>query len=119
MHRSSATGLMASFGCDGPVASYADIDEAALLCLYGHNVAEVQTVLWERMLTAKKKNGGRIIVFDPRKTPTVTQGADLHIQLKVGTNVALMNGIIHLLIKNDWINLEFVERHTVGFKALK
>ena len=48
----SATGLMANFGTDGPVASYADIDQAELLCLYGHNVAEVQTVLWERMLAA-------------------------------------------------------------------
>jgi anaerobic selenocysteine-containing dehydrogenase len=40
----SATGLTANFGSDGPVASYADIDRAELLCLYGHNVAEVQTV---------------------------------------------------------------------------
>ena len=44
---------MANFGADGPVASYADIDQAELICLYGHNVAEVQTVLWERMLAAK------------------------------------------------------------------
>ena len=115
----SATGLMSNFGCDGPVASYVDIDEAELLCLYGHNVAEVQTVLWERMLAAKKANGGRIIVFDPRKTPTVTQGADLHIPVRVGTNVALMNGIIHLVIKNTWIDQAFIEAHTVGFTSLK
>src|SRR6476469_3823019 len=94
----SATGLMANFGADGPVASYADIDQAELFCIYGHNVAESQTVLWERMLAAKRRNGARIIVADPRKTPTVRQGADLHLQLRAGTNVALMNGIIHLLI---------------------
>lgn len=115
----SATGLMSNFGCDGPVASYVDVDEAELLCLYGHNVAEVQTVLWERMLAAKKANGGRIIVFDPRRTPTVTQGADLHIPVRVGTNVALMNGIIHLLIKNNWIYQDFIDAHTVGFASLK
>jgi anaerobic selenocysteine-containing dehydrogenase len=115
----SATGLMANFGTDGPVASYADIDEAALLCLYGHNVAEVQTVLWERMLAAKHKNGGRIIVADPRKTPTVRQGADLHLQLRPGTNVALMNGIIHLLIRSGRIDRGFIEKHTVGFSALE
>jgi hypothetical protein len=63
---------------DGPVASYVDIDQVQLLCLHGHNVAEVQTVLWERVLAAKKKNAGRIIVADPRKTPTVRQGGDLH-----------------------------------------
>ena len=114
----SATGLMANFGADGPVASYADIDVAQLLCLYGHNVAEVQTVLWERMLAAKRNNNARIIVADPRKTPTVLQGADLHLQLKAGTNVALMNGIIHLLIKNGWVDHDFVTAHTVGFVPL-
>jgi ferredoxin-nitrate reductase len=115
----SATGLMANFGADGPVASYADIDQADLLCLYGHNVAETQTVLWERMLTAKRKNGGRIIVADPRKTPTVRQGADLHLQVRGGTNVALMNGIIHLLIARGWIDSDFIASHTVGFDKMK
>ena len=114
----SATGLMANFGADGPVASYVDIDQADLLCLYGHNVAETQTVLWERMLAAKAK-GARIIVADPRKTPTVRQGADLHLQLRAGTNVALMNGIIHLLIKRGSVDRDFVSRHTVGFDALE
>ncbi|HEV2419048.1 MAG TPA: molybdopterin oxidoreductase family protein [Terriglobia bacterium] len=114
----SATGLMANFGVDGPVASYVDVDQADLLCLYGHNVAEVQTVLWERMLAAKQERGGRIIVADPRKTPTVRQGADLHLQLRVGTNVALMNGIIHLLIARGQVNRDFVAKHTVGFEQL-
>lgn len=115
----SATGLMANFGADGPVASYDDIDQAQLLCLYGHNVAETQTVLWERMLAAKANNGGRIIVFDPRKTATVRQGADLHVQLKAGTNVALMNGIIHLLIANGWIDRAFIDAHTVDFDKME
>jgi anaerobic selenocysteine-containing dehydrogenase len=73
----SATGLMANFGADGPVASYVDIDQAELLCLFGHNVAEAQTVLWERMLAAKLNNGARIIAVDPRKSPTVRQGAPI------------------------------------------
>jgi anaerobic selenocysteine-containing dehydrogenase len=115
----SATGLMANFGSDGPVASYADIDQAELLCLYGHNVAEAQTVLWERMLAAKARNGARILVVDPRKSPTVRQGADLHIQLRIGTNVALMNGIIHLLIRNGWVDRDFVAAHTAGFAEME
>jgi anaerobic selenocysteine-containing dehydrogenase len=110
---------MANFGTDGPVASYVDIDQADLLCLYGHNVAEVQTVLWERMLAAKQGNGGRIMVADPRKTPTVRQGADLHLQLRPGTNVALMNGIIHLLIERGRVDRDFVSQHTVGFAELE
>lgn len=48
-------------------------------------------------LAAKQEHGARIIVAAPRRTPTVRQGADLHLQLRVGTNVALMIGIIHLL----------------------
>jgi anaerobic selenocysteine-containing dehydrogenase len=117
----SATGLMSNFGADGPVASYADVDvdEADLLCLYGHNVAEAQTVLWERMLYAKACNGARIIVVDPRRSPTVRQGADLHLQVKLGTNVALMNGLIHLLIRNARVDMAFVAAHTVGFDKLK
>lgn len=115
----SATGLMANFGADGPVASYVDVDQADLLCLYGHNVAEAQTVLWERMLAAKRRNGGRIMVVDPRKSPTVRQGADLHLQLRPGTNVALMNGIIHLLIERGWVDRDFVSQHTVGFAELE
>jgi len=115
----SATGLMANFGADGPVASYVDIDQADLLCLYGHNVAEAQTVLWERMLAAKHRKGARIIVADPRKTPTVHQGADLHLQVRAGTNVALMNGIIHLLIKRGWVDREFIVAHTVWFDRME
>ena len=115
----SATGLMANFGVDGPVASYVDIDQAELLCLYGHNVAEAQTVLWERMLVAKAKNQGRIIVADPRKTPTVRQGADLHLQLRAGTNVALMNGIIYQLIKTGCVDRDFVDAHTVGYDQME
>lgn len=114
----SATGLMANFGADGPVASYVDVDQADLLCLYGHNVAEAQTVLWERMLAAKRRRGTRIMVVDPRRTPTVRQGADLHLQLRPGTNVALMNGIIHLLIAQGWIDRNFIAEHTVGFEEL-
>ena len=115
----SATGLMANFGADGPVACYVDIDQADLLCLYGHNVAETQTVLWERMLAAKRRNGGRIIVADPRKSPTVRQGADLHLQLKLGTNVALMNGLIHLLFARGYVDRDFVAAHTVGFEQME
>lgn len=115
---SAATALTASFGSDGPVASYADIDQADLLILYGHNVAETQTVLWERMLAARSANNGKIIVIDPRCTPTVHQGADLHLQIKVGTNVALMNGIIHLLIARGYVNKTFIDEYTVGFDAL-
>jgi ferredoxin-nitrate reductase len=115
----SATGLMANFGADGPVASYVDIDQAELLCLFGHNVAEAQTVLWERMLAAKLNNGARIIAVDPRKSPTVRQGADLHLQLRLGTNVALMNGLLYLLIANGWVNRDFVDLHTIGFDELE
>jgi ferredoxin-nitrate reductase len=73
---------------------------------------------WERMLAAKQKNGGRIIVADPRRPPAVRQGADLHLQLRAGTNVALMNGIIHLLIARGWANRDFIAKYTVGFEHL-
>jgi anaerobic selenocysteine-containing dehydrogenase len=50
---------------------------------------------------------------------SVRQGADLHLQIRIGTNIAVMNGLIHLLIAKGWINRDFIDRYTVGFQALK
>lgn len=82
-------------------------------------MAEAQTVLWERMLAAKRRNSGRILVVDPRKSPTVRQGADLHLQIRIGTNIALMNGLIHLLVAHSWIKRDFIDASTVGFPELE
>ena len=70
-----------------------DFDHAECIVLVGHNAAEQSTVLWMRILAAKAGPlRSKVIVVDPRRTLTVSIGADLHLQLKPGTNVALLNG---------------------------
>ncbi|WP_157067225.1 molybdopterin-dependent oxidoreductase, partial [Alicyclobacillus shizuokensis] len=86
--------LIQSFGADGTPASFEDIDLTDTVFLFGHNVAETGTVLFERIVARKQKyNKPYLIVVDPRRTWTA-QVADLHLQLVPGSNLALMNGIL-------------------------
>ena len=115
----TASSLMESFGADGPPGAFEDFEYAECIVLIGHNAAEQSTVLWMRILAAKTgRLRPRVIVVDPRRTLTVSSGADLHLQLKPGTNVALLNGICHLLIENGTIDRDFIAKHTVKFLSL-
>ena len=115
----AAEALKESFGCDGQPGSYNDVDHADVIALYGHNVAETQTVLWMRMLD--RLHGGdppAIVCVDPRRTP-VAQHATVHLAPLPGTNVALMNGLLHEIIENGWVDDDYVEAHAVGFEELR
>ena len=111
--------LKESFGCDGQPGSYTDVDHTDTICCYGHNVAETQTVLWMRMLDRLHgPDRPRLLVVDPRRTP-VAEEADIHLALRNGTNLALMNALVHQLIARDWIDHDYVEANTVGFDELE
>ena len=115
----TAASLMESFGADGPPGAYEDFDKTECIVLVGHNAAEQSTVLWMRILAAKEgPNTPRIIVIDPRRTLTAA-AADLHLQLKPGTNVALLNGICRELIRRRWIDRRFVAKHTIYFDRFR
>ncbi|GLX95423.1 nitrate reductase [Herbidospora sp. NBRC 101105] len=115
----AAAALKESFGCDGQPGSYADIDHADVICLYGHNMAATQTVTWSRILD--RLAGPRppaVICVDPRTTP-VAEAATLHLANRPGSNVALMNGLLHEIIENGWIDQAYIDAHTVGFDELR
>jgi ferredoxin-nitrate reductase len=115
----AAFALKESFGSDGQPGSYTDIDHADAICLYGHNVAETQTVLWMRMLDRLEgPNPPKLVVVDPRLTPAARR-ADVHLDIRNGTNLALMNGLLHEIIANGWYDEEYVREHTLGFEDLK
>ena len=115
----AAAALKETFGTDGQPGTEADVDHCDTICLYGHNVAEVQAVLWMRMLDRLEgPNPPKLIVVDPRPTPPAKR-ADVHLAVKNGTNQALMNGLLHELIANDWVDHEYVNAHTIGFEDLK
>ncbi|MDO7905191.1 molybdopterin-dependent oxidoreductase [Paenibacillus sp. JX-17] len=111
--------LLQSFGADGTPASFDDVDVCDTLMLFGHNVAETGTVLHERIMQRKQRTGKPyIIAVDPRRTLTARQ-ADLHLQLRPGSNVPLLNGLIHLILKNGAADMKFIEQYTIGFDEMK
>jgi anaerobic selenocysteine-containing dehydrogenase len=115
----AAAALKASFGTDGQPGSYTDVDHCDALALWGHNVAETQTVLWMRMLDRLRgPDRPRLLCVDPRPTP-VAREADVHLAVRSGTNVALMNGLTRELIAKDWIDRDYVEAHALGFSELE
>ncbi|HEX6532248.1 MAG TPA: molybdopterin-dependent oxidoreductase, partial [Nitrospira sp.] len=114
----ASSALKESFGTDGQPGSYEDIDVTDAFMLVGHNVASQQTVMWMRMLDRRSgPNPPKMVVIDPRRTETAKE-ADVHLALRVGTNLALLNGLQHLLIEHGWIDHSFLRRCTVGFDQL-
>ena len=115
----AAIALMESFGTDGAPGTYADLDTTDTIFQIGHNMAETQTVLWTRILDRRRgPNPPRLVVADPRRTPTAAE-ADVHLAPRLGTNVALMNGLLHLIIESGRIDRDFITAHTVGFESLE
>lgn len=115
----AAAALKESFGTDGQPGSYTDLDVTDAIVLIGHNMASQQTVLWMRILDRLAgPNRPKLIVIDPRRTETAKE-ADVHLAPRVGTNVALLNGLQHLLIRNGHIDQPWIENHTVGFEQVE
>jgi ferredoxin-nitrate reductase len=111
--------LKETFGTDGQPASYTDIDRTEAILHIGHNVAEAQTVLWSRILDRRRgPKPPKLVVIDPRETPTAKE-ADVHLAPILGTNVAVMNGLLNLIIESGEIDQEFINEHTVGFDFLQ
>jgi anaerobic selenocysteine-containing dehydrogenase len=108
-----------SFGSDGQPGSYADIDYTDCLFLVGHNVSHTQSLLWSRMLDRPDgPNPPKLIVVDPRRSDTAKR-ATVHLAPKIGMNLALLNGVLHLLFANGWVDEEYVSEHVVGLEQLK
>src|SRR3954451_11633426 len=115
----AAAALKESFGCDGQPGSYTDVDHADVIALFGHNMAETQSVLWMRVLDRLAgPNPPKIICVDPRLTP-VARVASVHLAPRPGTNLALVNGLLHEIVENGWYDQEYVAAHTVGFEELQ
>ncbi len=111
-------GYMSTFGSDGPPGCYDDIENTDCLFLIGTNPAEMHPQIWRRIANARKSaRAPKLIVVDPRRTQTA-RSADLHLQLKPGTNVALMNGLIQQIIANNWVNTSYINSYTRNYAAL-
>jgi anaerobic selenocysteine-containing dehydrogenase len=119
----AAAAFKESFGADGQPGSYTDIEHADAIFLYGHNMAETQTVLWMRVLDrTRAEDPPRIVAVDPRRT-LVAQEAErtggVHLAPRVGTNLALMNGLTRELFVRGWVDHDYVQAHTLGIEDLR
>lgn len=116
---SAVAGYKATLGADAPPACYEDIDHAGCLFIAGSNTAFAHPIIFRRIEDAKARNPNlKIIVVDPRRTDT-TQAADLHLAILPGTDVALFNGMLHVMLWEGLLDMAYIQAHTVGFDALK
>ncbi len=116
---SAVAGYKVTLGADAPPACYEDIDHTDCLFIAGSNTAFAHPILFRRIEDAKAKNPNlKIIVVDPRKTDTA-QAADLHLAILPGTDVALFNGLLHVMLWEGLLDMEYIRNHTNGFDALK
>ncbi len=113
---STVAGHKRAFGTDTVPGTYEDLEAADQIVLVGSNLAWCHPVLYQRILAAREKNPAlKIIVVDPRRTASC-DGADLHLPLKAGTDVALFNGLLTQIAARDAINTDYIE-HVNGIEA--
>ncbi|MHB0968345.1 MAG: molybdopterin oxidoreductase family protein [Thermoanaerobaculia bacterium] len=115
---SAVGGYMSTFGKDEPMGTYDDIDYADVILLIGSNTAEAHPIIFQRIVRRKTANKAtKIIVMDPRRTPT-SRIADLHISFTPGTDLAILNAMAHVLVKDGLVDEEFIKTHlTFGHGA--
>lgn len=112
---SAVEGYRGAFGSDGPPASYADIARTECMLVWGSNTEECHPIVFGRMKERKKDPAVSAIVVDPRRTRTCDI-ADVHLPIRPGTDLALANAMLRVLVAEDLVDRTYIERHTAGFE---
>jgi assimilatory nitrate reductase catalytic subunit len=113
---SSVAGHIRAFGEDVVPGCYEDVEEADLVVLVGSNAAWCHPVLYQRLAAAKEARGTRVVVIDPRRTPTC-DSADLHLPVRPGSDVALFAALLVYLAENGRCDGDWIGAQTNGFAA--
>lgn len=113
---SAGSGYKLSLGSDGPPGSYQDMDQTDLFLVIGANMADCHPILFLRMMD-RVKAGAKLIVVDPRRNTTADK-ATLFMQIKPGTDLALLNGLLHLIVKNGHTDPAFIAEFTAGWDEM-
>jgi ferredoxin-nitrate reductase len=111
---SAVAAYTGAFGADGPPPSYADLGLADCLLLLGTNTAACHPIVWSR-IRDRQQEGAFVICADPRPTPTA-QGADLHLPVRPGTDLPLLNAMLAVIADEGLLDEAFVAAHTNGFE---
>jgi formate dehydrogenase alpha subunit len=109
-------GLAAAFGSGAMTNSLPELADAKCIFIIGSNTTENHPIA-AKWIFRGKKNGAKLIVVDPRLTQMAFL-ADIAVQHRLGTDVALINGLMHIIIKEGWHDKEYVAERTEGFEAL-
>ena len=116
---SAVAGYKLTLGADAPPACYDDVNHAQCIFIVGANTAWAHPILFRRIEDARAANPAlKIIVADPRRTDTA-EIADLYLSIQPGTDVALFNGMLHIMLWEGWTDAAYIATHTHGFDDLK
>ncbi|MCH7959033.1 MAG: FdhF/YdeP family oxidoreductase [Candidatus Hydrogenedentes bacterium] len=131
-HSPSTVALKATIGAGATTCSYSDWLEADLIVFIGSNIANNQPVA-TKYLHYAKKNGAQIVMINPYREPGMerywipsivesalfgTKLCDRFFSINTGSDVAFLNGVAKQLIRNDWVDRDFIQDHTIEFDAL-
>ncbi len=111
---SAVGGYITSFGADEPIGSYTNFERASCFFIIGSNTAEAHPVLFRRIMRRKldNKDTVKVINADPRVSPT-SRIADLHLQFKPGTDLALLNSMAYVILEEKLYDEDFINNYAV------
>ncbi len=115
---SAVSGYKRSFGSDGPPGCYEDFEHTDCLIAWGSNLPEQHPIIYWRMKEAQEKRGFPLIVVDPRVT-MLAQNANIHLPITPGTDVVLMNAMMHVIFKENLHDQAYIDANTNGEEALR
>jgi assimilatory nitrate reductase catalytic subunit len=113
---SSVAGHKRAFGSDTVPGCYEDLELADLVVLVGSNLAWCHPVLFQRLAAAREERGTKVVVIDPRETASCAI-ADLHLAIRPGADVALLNGLLRFLASSRSLDDDYIREHATGFAA--
>lgn len=111
-----STALKATYGA-GVGMNMEFFQESSLILLWGTNSITSNLHLWTRIQEAKRR-GARIVAIDPYRTQTADK-CDWHVAIRPGADAALALGMMHVLMRENWLDHDYIREHTSGFDALK
>jgi formate dehydrogenase major subunit len=116
-HAPSVAGLAATVGTGAACTNFDEIENAEVIFILGNNTTEAHPVVAQKIEKALNK-GTKLIVADPRRIPLADK-ANIFLQLKPGSNVPLLNGMAHVIIREELYNKEFVDKYVKNFESFR
>jgi ferredoxin-nitrate reductase len=115
---SAVVGYNRSFGSDGPPNAYADLDETDCVMVIGANLHEAHPIIGGRLMARLQRGGCGLIVVDPRAIQ-FARLADVYLPIRPGTDVALLNALQHIAVRDGHVDQAYVDAHTNGYDELE